>query len=232
MRPGSPTPTCGTSNGARARVVAIGLFSGLVPGPFQVLTALNGNTAAASLSMRRCASRPLTAPGASGCCAIVPARCSPWTGCASSTASTSSTHPETGSRRQWPKASDPTLDLLDRLAALVPPPRLHRHRYFGVLVRTATDWKFPRRPRPSGRGRQPRFPMAADSRRWKAGLLPRRAAYGRRRELTLSANSRQLRLILSRARARLGTVSNNANRDRCVGACGNGPKSTPVRPCG
>ena len=26
------------------------------------------------------------------------------------------------------------LALLDRLAALVPPPRLHRHRYFGVLA--------------------------------------------------------------------------------------------------
>ena len=29
------------------------------------------------------------------------------------------------------------LELLDRLAALVPPPRIHRHRYFGVLARTA-----------------------------------------------------------------------------------------------
>ncbi len=29
------------------------------------------------------------------------------------------------------------LQLLDRLAALVPPPRVHRHRYFGVLARTA-----------------------------------------------------------------------------------------------
>ncbi|MEJ7746081.1 MAG: transposase, partial [Luteimonas sp.] len=26
------------------------------------------------------------------------------------------------------------LELLDRLAALVPPPRIHRHRYFGVLA--------------------------------------------------------------------------------------------------
>ena len=28
----------------------------------------------------------------------------------------------------------PPLELLDRLAALVPPPRVHRHRYFGVLA--------------------------------------------------------------------------------------------------
>jgi Putative transposase len=26
------------------------------------------------------------------------------------------------------------LELIDRLAALVPPPRVHRHRYFGVLA--------------------------------------------------------------------------------------------------
>jgi hypothetical protein len=26
------------------------------------------------------------------------------------------------------------LELIDRIAALVPPPRTHRHRYFGVLV--------------------------------------------------------------------------------------------------
>ena len=34
------------------------------------------------------------------------------------------------------------LELLDRLAAPVPPPRNHRHRYFGVLARTAAHWKF------------------------------------------------------------------------------------------
>jgi hypothetical protein len=26
------------------------------------------------------------------------------------------------------------LELIDRIAALVPPPRTHRHRYFGVLA--------------------------------------------------------------------------------------------------
>jgi len=30
-----------------------------------------------------------------------------------------------------------SVELLDRLAALVPPPRLHRHRYFGVLAPNA-----------------------------------------------------------------------------------------------
>ena len=45
------------------------------------------------------------------------------------------------------------LELLDRLAALVPPPRVHRHRYFGSPVRATAYWKFPRRPRPSGPGR-------------------------------------------------------------------------------
>jgi len=27
-----------------------------------------------------------------------------------------------------------TLELIDRIAALVPPPRTHRHRYLGVLA--------------------------------------------------------------------------------------------------
>jgi hypothetical protein len=42
-------------------------------------------------------------------------------------------------------------------------------------------------PSTAAPGRQPRFPLAAHSRRWKAGLLSRKSAYGRRRELTLSA---------------------------------------------
>ena len=46
------------------------------------------------------------------------------------------------------------LDLLDRLAALVPPPRIHHHRYFGVLARTAAHGKFPWRPRTAGVGRE------------------------------------------------------------------------------
>jgi len=45
------------------------------------------------------------------------------------------------------------LQLLDRLAALVPPPRVHRHRYFGVLARTAAHRKVPWRARVAGAGR-------------------------------------------------------------------------------
>ena len=45
------------------------------------------------------------------------------------------------------------LELLDRLAALVPPPRIHRHRYFGALARTAANGKFPQRPRTAAVGR-------------------------------------------------------------------------------
>ena len=37
------------------------------------------------------------------------------------------------------------LALLNRLAATVPPPRIHRHRCFGVPARTAGHRKFPRR---------------------------------------------------------------------------------------
>ena len=39
------------------------------------------------------------------------------------------------------------LELIERIAALVPPPRIHRHRYFGVLARTAAHRNFPRRLR-------------------------------------------------------------------------------------
>jgi hypothetical protein len=37
------------------------------------------------------------------------------------------------------------LELLDRMAALVPSPRIHRHRYCGVLAPTAAHRKIPRR---------------------------------------------------------------------------------------
>jgi len=42
-------------------------------------------------------------------------------------------HPKPGPGGRGPQLLTP-LELLDRLAALVPPPRLHRHRYFGVLA--------------------------------------------------------------------------------------------------
>jgi hypothetical protein len=45
------------------------------------------------------------------------------------------------------------LELLDRLAALVPPPRLHCRHYFGRLVRTAAHRKIPRRPGTAAAGR-------------------------------------------------------------------------------
>jgi len=41
--------------------------------------------------------------------------------------------PQPGPSGSGPRRLTP-LELLDRLAALVPPPRLHRHRYFGVLA--------------------------------------------------------------------------------------------------
>ena len=48
------------------------------------------------------------------------------------------------------------LQLLDRLAALVPPPCIHRHRYFGVLAPTH---RCALRSPPSRRGRPPRRPQ-------------------------------------------------------------------------
>ena len=46
-------------------------------------------------------------------------------------------HSEPGSDKRGTKADELTLtplELIDRIAALVPPPRTHRHRYFGVLA--------------------------------------------------------------------------------------------------
>jgi len=47
------------------------------------------------------------------------------------------------------------LELLDRIAVLMPPPHihLHRHRHFGAPVRTTAYRKFPWRRRPSQVGR-------------------------------------------------------------------------------
>jgi hypothetical protein len=59
---------------------------------------------------------------------------SPWTGCTSAIPSTCSTRaPKQGPGGNGLQILTP-LQLLDRLAALVPPPRVHRHRYFGVLA--------------------------------------------------------------------------------------------------
>jgi len=58
--------------------------------------------------------------------------------------------PKPGPGGSGPRRRTP-LDLLDRLAALGPPPRLHP--FFGAPVRTTACWKFSRRPRLSGRGR-------------------------------------------------------------------------------
>jgi hypothetical protein len=71
--------------------------------------------------MRRCASRPLTVPDVSGCCAIAPARRLPWTGCANSIPSVCST-----------RARSPVLRCR------------HRHRCLGALARTAAQRRFGR----------------------------------------------------------------------------------------
>ena len=97
----------------------------------------NGSTAVASPWKARCASRPLTAPGASGCCAIAPGRRSPWNRLRELDPERllyESTKPGPGGNGSLLLTP---LELLDRLAALVPPPRVHRCCYFGVLARTA-----------------------------------------------------------------------------------------------
>jgi hypothetical protein len=46
------------------------------------------------------------------------------------------------------------LEPLDRLAALIFPPHVHRHRYPRVLTRTAAHRRFPRRPGAAAHGRE------------------------------------------------------------------------------
>ena len=72
--------------------------------------------------------------------------------------------PKPGPGASGPQRLTP-LELLDRLAALLPPPRLHRHRHFGAPVRndrllqisaaTSTVWTWPtaatQATRPTGR---------------------------------------------------------------------------------
>ena len=73
------------------------------------------------------------------------------------------------------------------------PERLHRGRRSGACytiqgllhLNSGRSQRRLRSTRTTGYGRQPRFPIAADSRRWRAGLLPRRTAYGRCHEVTL-----------------------------------------------
>jgi hypothetical protein len=69
------------------------------------------------------------------------------------------------STKQGPGGNSPQiltpLQFLDRLAALVPPPRVQRHRYFGVLARMAAHGKFQRLPGPSGLGRYGKLSITA-----------------------------------------------------------------------
>jgi hypothetical protein len=65
------------------------------------------------------------------------------------------------------------LELLDRLAARVPPPRIHRHRYFGALVRMAAHWKFPGRQETAEGGRS--ATVESGGRDQPASITPRSA---------------------------------------------------------
>ena len=78
-------------------------------------------------------------------------------GCARSTRNISSARAP--NRSGWAVSSRyrTPLEFMDRLAALIPPPRRHRHRCYGVLAPNSplrpavTAWR--RRPSPAGRGR-------------------------------------------------------------------------------
>ncbi|MDZ4740469.1 MAG: transposase [Alphaproteobacteria bacterium] len=94
----------------------------------------SGHTAAGFPSTRRCASRPPTTRGGSACCAT---RARP----PFALDRLRALDPERllyDGAKPGPGGSGPLrltpLQRIDRLAALVPPPRVHRHRYYGVLA--------------------------------------------------------------------------------------------------
>lgn len=76
----------------------------------------------------------------SACCGIAPAHRFPWSGCAKRVASLSTGAPNSTANpavtnKRGAKADElhlTPLELIDRIATLMPPPRTHRHRYFGV----------------------------------------------------------------------------------------------------
>ncbi len=148
-----------------------------------------GNTAAAFPSMPRCASRPPTAPVVSGCCVIAHGRHSPWTRCASKA------HHLRPSKKPLLGGSGPQLltplELLDRVAALIPPPRVHCHRHFGALRQRPLTGIFRGDPeRQDVAGRAPprvarldpkRTFSPADWRRGTSSFVPTRASRPPRR---------------------------------------------------
>ena len=83
--------------------------------------------------MLRSASKAPTAPAWNGCCAIARGRPLRWSGSSSSATDAliyRFDQPQPDGRTQLRLTP---LQLIERLAALIPPPRLHRHRYHGVL---------------------------------------------------------------------------------------------------
>ena len=114
-----------------------------------------GTTAGASRWMPRSGSKATTAPGWNGCCATVPAR-PPFAlerleQLAEDALVYRFPKPQPDGRTELRLTP---LELLERLAALIPPPRLHRHRYHGVLAPNAAL-----RAQVSALARQPPAPL-------------------------------------------------------------------------
>jgi len=103
--------------------------------------------------MPRCASTATTEPGWNGCCAIARARPSRWSGSSNClTARSLIAFPGLKPDGRTELRLTP-LELIERLTALIPSPRIHRRRYHGVLhptrrsVRRLSHWlASPHRP--------------------------------------------------------------------------------------
>jgi hypothetical protein len=85
------------------------------------------------------ASRPRTARASSASSGIAPGLLSPsnaytWSAAAPTRSSTASPGPDPGGRTALRLSA---LEFLDRLATILPPPRIHRHRYHGAFAPNA-----------------------------------------------------------------------------------------------
>jgi len=93
-------------------------------------------------------------------------------------------------------------------SALVPSPRAHRRRYFGVLAPTAASGKFPQRPRTAGCGRTKTLPTHEN----RSGERGRRSWSG-----TGNRGSDPRGRGRPRTRPRLAATPTRATRGECCG---------------
>ena len=146
--------------------------------------------------------RRRTEQASNGCSVTVLGRPSRWNGSTPPAASSLSARPSLGSSTGYPKPAPegrteivlPPIQLLERIARLIPPPRVHRQRYHGVLDpnaklraavtcigRPEAETPAAQLPNPTSSRPRPKPPIDPDvGSRSSAGRLPPRPDSGLR----------------------------------------------------